>query len=487
MKTIKKTMMALVVLMLITCLHIQPIAAKSYKTGTYKTKGTTYLYKGKKKSKKLTKIAKAKVLTITKVSGSFGKTTYKKKSGYVYLPELTFVSSYTSGDYQTSKKTYLYAKKSKSGKKLVTLDKHTFVTVKEVDGQYGKVKASKKTGYVYLPYLTTKFSLKKGTYQTNKKTYLYAKKKTGSSKIKTIAKNTNLVITSISGTFGKTTYKKKTGYVDLKDAAFKSAYKTGTYTITAKTYLYKKMKTSSSKLKTLSKYTVITIKDVDGSYGKAVYQKKTGYVLLTKATFGKKTSKQSTSSKKSTTSKKETKTVTTTVTTTTTLAKTGAKKETVSSTGKKIASAAYRVRRYLETNHYTYKGTETFVYKFPISYYYPDVTVVSCSSYLQEVMIQAGFSQFRGSEALYAYTNPARCLKQLKSKGIEARILEDGEELLPGDLIQRKSSGHIAVIQSTRGSKATVYEVSKTYNGFHQRTATQESILNSFYGVRILS
>lgn len=159
------------------------------------------------------------------------------------------------------------------------------------------------------------------------------------------------------------------------------------------------------------------------------------------------------------------------------------------STNGDLITAADKVARYLEENNYTYKGTDSATYTFPIKD--NSQRTLSCSSYIQEVFLQAGYTQFAGKEKIYATSNKQKALQYFTENGVNAELLPNLNNLQPGDILQcgNSSSPHVIMVYSVNGSNVVtkgVPEVLNSYQGFSGKTRTV-SQLNSlnYYAIRI--
>ncbi len=158
-------------------------------------------------------------------------------------------------------------------------------------------------------------------------------------------------------------------------------------------------------------------------------------------------------------------------------------------TASNLLAAADRVARYVEQYNYTYLGTGSVDYTFPIQN--SSRRTLSCSSYIQEVFLQAGYTQFAGREKIWATANKSSALGYFTNNGVGATLLPNLNSLQPGDILQSGISGneHVILVYSVNGDKITtkgVPEVLNANNGFNGRVRTI-SELNSlnYYAIRI--
>nr|WP_256449140.1 SH3 domain-containing protein [Paeniglutamicibacter quisquiliarum] len=124
--------------------------------------------------------------------------------------------------------------RSTGTKVLVTIPKNTTVTISQTSGTWSKTTYRGKTGWVASRYLKSASAAKPPAKATNRKVTTYnlnlrQGRSTGTKVLVTIPKNTTVTISQTSGTWSKTTYRGKTGWVAsryLKNAsAAKIAYR----------------------------------------------------------------------------------------------------------------------------------------------------------------------------------------------------------------------------------------------------------------------
>ena len=99
-----------------------------------------------------------------------------------------------------------------SYKKLGAIPYGAIVTVTDISSGWGKVTYNGITGYIYMTY-TQKVSISNYNYRTTANLNMRSGRSTKYKILITIPKGTSLNITDISGSWGKTTYGGKTGYV----------------------------------------------------------------------------------------------------------------------------------------------------------------------------------------------------------------------------------------------------------------------------------
>jgi len=117
-------------------------------------KANTKVYQKASTASKYAKVKKGLKVTLKSYSGSWGKVTYKGKTGYVKLKYLNRVNPVKA---YTSKKTTLY-KYASTSKKVKTLAKGETIYIVGVDGSYTRVqnKSGSVKGYVKTSAVTSK-------------------------------------------------------------------------------------------------------------------------------------------------------------------------------------------------------------------------------------------------------------------------------------------------------------------------------------------
>ncbi len=136
-------------------------SAAVYSTGTYQTTiNLNMRQKASISSKVLRSVKKGTKVSVTKVSGSWGKIKYSGKTGWVSFSYLKKVSTSSAaskavktGKYKTTINLNMRQKASISSKVLRNVKKGTKVSVTKISGSWGKIKYSGKTGWVALKYL----------------------------------------------------------------------------------------------------------------------------------------------------------------------------------------------------------------------------------------------------------------------------------------------------------------------------------------------
>ena len=158
-------------------------------------------------------------------------------------------------------------------------------------------------------------------------------------------------------------------------------------------------------------------------------------------------------------------------------------------TASNLLAAADKVAKYVEQYNYTYLGTGSVDYTFPIQN--SSRRTLSCSSYIQEVFLQAGYTQFAGREKIWATANKSSALGYFTNNGVGATLLPNLNSLQPGDILQSGiiDKEHIILVYSVNGDKITtkgVPEVLNANNGFNGRVMTISELNSSnYYAIRI--
>lgn len=168
-----------------------------------------------------------------------------------------------------------------------------------------------------------------------------------------------------------------------------------------------------------------------------------------------------------------------------------------------LLQAADNVARYLLDNGYTYAGTDYINYTFPIAN--SGLRTLSCSSYVQECLLQAGYSQAAGGEKLWARgTNQSAAEADLRGLGLNVQAVSNMYEVQPGDIIQFStgwvSGFHVVIAYNVSGGniqRKGVAEVmqpglgnnsSQGAAGFDGKTAPISDYVNwGCYAFRILN
>lgn len=154
-----------------------------------------------------------------------------------------------------------------------------------------------------------------------------------------------------------------------------------------------------------------------------------------------------------------------------------------------LLEAVDNVAQYLENNNYTYKRTDETTYTFPIAQ--NGLRTLSCSSFVQECLLQAGYLQCEGSEKLWARMNIQASKNDFDRLGIPVEIITDLNTLQPGDILQYRSMYHVVIVYAVSGNKVTIKGVPEVLNnnsGFNGVTMTVDYLKQkNCYALRIKS
>ena len=148
---------------------------------------------------------------------------------------------------------------------------------------------------------------------------------------------------------------------------------------------------------------------------------------------------------------------------------------------------AYNLRDYTKGNNFTYLSTEDATYTFPV-YDNKNLKTFSCATFLQQVLLDMGYTQFAGSEKIYAYTKPAYAKYNFENLGFEVEIITDQTKFQPGDILNAKSAYHTFIVTEVKDDKSVVCmgypEVRNYPNG---RIRSQQELKNNgYYAVRVV-
>ncbi|MBQ2750573.1 MAG: SH3 domain-containing protein, partial [Clostridia bacterium] len=237
MKASKKFLAMLLVMATLISLLAVGVYADD-KTGTYKITvdngvnlrsgaGTSY--------SKVGAIPYNKTVTVTQVKDGWGKTTYSGTTGWFSLEYAKLVEASTStetetesGGTATDNKIYITTAALNLRKGPATsYDRYTVIpdgakiSISETKNGWGKTSYGGYTGWVSMDYVKeyTTGSYGSGIYAIGYETYLYSEASNSSTKLLKLPLDAEVKVTEISGGWGKTTYKGKTGWFNLANAA----------------------------------------------------------------------------------------------------------------------------------------------------------------------------------------------------------------------------------------------------------------------------
>ncbi len=172
--------------------------------------------------------------------------------------------------------------KSAGTKVLVTIPRNTTLVVTSTSGSWSRTSYKGRTGWVASAYLKKAADAKAPAKSTRKRTTynlnLRRGKSTGTKVLLTIPRNTTLVVTSTSGSWSRTSYKGRTGWVAsayLKNAA--AAKPTYRWT-TANVNVRKGNSTRHGSLGVVPTNTRVTYVRTSGGWSKAKTSKGTGWI-----------------------------------------------------------------------------------------------------------------------------------------------------------------------------------------------------------------
>ncbi|WP_179234182.1 SH3 domain-containing protein [Heyndrickxia coagulans] len=266
----------------------------------------------------LASLARGEKVTVYSISGAWAKVKAGSKTGYVHASFLTNSNPDSSTDTSTTAKTttkyvnvdkgshlILRSKASGTSSILDSLPRGEKVTVYSISGDWAKVKAGSKTGYVHASFLansnpdsstdtstpvktTTKYvNVDKGSHLI-----LRSKASTSSSILASLARGEKVTVYSISGDWAKVKAGSKTGYVHASFLANSNPDNHAGTSTPAKTttkyvnvdkgshlLLRSKASTSGKKLASLQRGEKVTVYSTSGPWVKVKAKGITGYVL----------------------------------------------------------------------------------------------------------------------------------------------------------------------------------------------------------------
>lgn len=161
-----------------------------------------------------------------------------------------------------------------------------------------------------------------------------------------------------------------------------------------------------------------------------------------------------------------------------------------------LTEAADMVAKYIEDNRFTYSGAGSTDYSFPIIG--SSFRTLSCSSFIQECLVQAGYDGFRGPQFLFAEESPEVALSELQRGGVNAEMIGylsnlSASDLQPGDLLFTDWP-HVVMCYAINGDQIQYKGVQECLNpeqdsygsGFDGQTRSISSMgANGFYAIRV--
>ena len=213
-------------------------------------------------------------------------------TGDTSKPKAT-VTRYPTGDYMTSSHLNMHSIASASGDILTSIPSGTRVPVTKISGEWGYTTYNGKSGYIRLSYssrvgdLTSSALYTVGVYTTTGNLNMRSSTSTAGSVLQVIPKGTSLNITSISGSWGYTTYNGKSGYVYLFYATRTGdlPYTIGVYQLTGNLNMRDAPSVSGNIVATLSSGTIVAVTKVSDGWGYINYNGKSGYINLSYASY----------------------------------------------------------------------------------------------------------------------------------------------------------------------------------------------------------
>lgn len=153
----------------------------------------------------------------------------------------------------------------------------------------------------------------------------------------------------------------------------------------------------------------------------------------------------------------------------------------------KLTQAADTVAKYLCDNNYTYRATDNTNYTFPIAQ--NGARTLSCSSFIQECLLQAGYTQAAGGEKLWARKDPSLSMRDFQNLGLSVQLITDMNALQPGDIVQYTSIYHVVMVYSVSGSNVQIKGVPEVMNNNYGYNGVTRSVSylqqNGCYAIRI--
>ena len=155
-----------------------------------------------------------------------------------------------------------------------------------------------------------------------------------------------------------------------------------------------------------------------------------------------------------------------------------------------LLNAIDKVAKYLEENNYTYKNTGSANYTFPI--YSSQKRTLSCSSFVQQCLLEAGYTQFSGGEKIYARRDPNLAINDLAKGGItNVKLLPNLNSLKPGDILHCGGGDyHVVFVYAVNGNNIVtkgVPEVLNSNHGFNGKTRTIKNLQQfGYFAIRIM-
>lgn len=199
---------------------------------------------------------------------------------------------YSTGVYMTSSDLNMHSIASASGDILTSIPSNALVSVTKVSGAWGYTTYNNKSGYIRLSYSTRVGDLPSsilytvGQYKTTGDLNMRSSASTAGSIVQVIPKGASLSVTSISGSWGYTTYNGKSGYINLFYATRTGdlPYETGVYKTTGDLNMRDAPSASGNLIATLPGGTTVNVTKITNGWGYITYNGKNGYINLSYAT-----------------------------------------------------------------------------------------------------------------------------------------------------------------------------------------------------------
>ena len=130
-----------------------PATNPSTGANKYKTTANLNIRNGRGTNHKiLTTMPKGTEVSVSEISGGWGKVSYKGHTGYSAMQYLALVQGTTS-NYYTTANLNLRSSRSKSSKLLLTIPKGTNLMITDIQNGWGKTSYKNKNGYVSMSYV----------------------------------------------------------------------------------------------------------------------------------------------------------------------------------------------------------------------------------------------------------------------------------------------------------------------------------------------
>ena len=154
---------------------------------------------------------------------------------------------------------------------------------------------------------------------------------------------------------------------------------------------------------------------------------------------------------------------------------------------KSVVESAEALYRHAQEKGYAYVSTSEKTYTFPVS---DKQTSLSCATFVQQSLIDAGYKHLEGSEKIYAWQSPTTAKEEYEKLGFEVEIIDEPRDFQAGDILNAKGSEPHTVIVSERKDNDTIvtYGFPEANNPEHKNgkvRTTSDLNSNGYYAVRI--